>query len=177
MGAAVNQRVTVSTAKMIQGAGKITVDGVELGSFMGGVTLTQTKTMIDVKSEQAVGKIDTEIKDVTWTVKTELEEATLENLALAWGMSTSSVLSGTSSKVLDLTMPATSRELALTFEGQSATDRTKTRVYSLSRVTSIGTTGVKQQRGQLTTVPVEFDVLQISGSQSVGTVTDNTITA
>lgn len=177
MGAPVNQRVTVTTSKILQGSGKITVDGVELGSYEGGVEITKTQTEMNVESELALGTVDSEIKSVEYKLKTNLEESTLENLALAWGMSTSSVLSGTSSKVLQIEMPATMREVNLTVEGQSATNRDKTRTYQFNRCVTVGSVGTKLQRGTKQVTPIEFKVLMIAGTTRFGTVTENTITA
>ena len=176
MGANVNQQVTVTTANIIQGAGKITIDGVDIGSFQGGLSVNKSQSEKWVESEYALGVIDGEIDKVGVEVSTELEEATLENLAMAWGHNSSSVLSGTSSKTFDFIPAKTMIEHVLVFQGQSATNKLKTRTFTATRASVIGASNVKLQRGTKTVVPVTFKLL-LATSGSYYTVTDSTITA
>jgi hypothetical protein len=160
MGAPVNQRVTVNTNQIIQGAGKFIVDGVEIGSFQGGVkdNINQQETF--TKSDYALGEIDGEITSVEAQVVTELEEATLENLAFVTNMGgSSSVLSGVSSKVLELVPDKTLREHEVVFEGQSATNKQLVRTQTYYRCVSIGSRGMSYKRGEKTVIPVTLKCL------------------
>lgn len=165
MSAPVNARPTVTSDYILQGSGKFTLDGVEVGSYRGGVKLTKTQSEKWVESELARTEIDGEIEKVGYEVDTELEEATLENMAWAMvGTNSSSVLSGTSSKTLEGITPATMREMALVFEGQSATNKQKLRTFTCYRAVVIGGSTTTLQRGTMTTIPVKLKLLANSSN-------------
>lgn len=175
MGANVNQRVTVTTAQVIQGAGKITVDSVDVGAFQGGVKENINQSEVFTSSDYALGEIDGEITKVEVQISTELEEATLEQIAWVCNMGgSSSVLSGTSSKTLELTPDKTLKEHVVVFEGQSATNKEKFRTATYDRCISIGQRGMAYQRGIKTVVPVTLKCL-LNSSGSFGRKVDTTI--
>ena len=171
--AVVNTRVLSTADRILQGSGKVLVDGLEVGGYEGGIQLDWAQQETFIKSDWQLGEIDSEVTGVTVQVQTTLEEATLENIAIAIGVHTSSVLSGTSSKVLGLIPPASMRQVALSFESMSGTNRDKIRIYSFPRCVRIGTAGLKHYRGLKLVVPVTFKVLMVNGT--FGTVTDPTI--
>jgi hypothetical protein len=178
MSGAVNQRVTSTATKILQGSGKLTIDGIDVGGYVGGVkvTLGQTETFID--SDWQLGSVDSEIKGVTFEVSTELEEATLENLAAAWGMYSSSVSSVhvSSSKIMSIKPESSMIEHQLVFEGMSALDRTKLRTFTIPKAVRVGSSATTLNRGVKTTVPVTFRCLMTTDGQgqtgSFGTVAD-----
>jgi hypothetical protein len=174
MGAPVNQTVTCTTNNILQGAGKIEIDGIQIGSFQGGLAVNKTQSEKWVESDYGLGTIDGEIDKVSVELATELEEATLENLAMAWGHNSSSAVSATSSKVFDFNPAKTMIEHSITFRGQSATNKLLDRVFTATRCVAIGASSVKLQRGVKTVVPVTLRLLQAS-SGSYFTVVDNTV--
>jgi len=175
MSAPVNSRPTVTAANILQGAGKVTLDGIEVGSYQGGIKLTKTQSEKTVESELLMGEIDSEIEKVGYEVDLELEEATLENMAWAMvGTNSSSCVSGTSSKVLEGIPPASMREMQLVFEGQSATNKLLLRTFTCYRATVIGGTNVTFQRGTKVVVPVKLKLL-MNTSGSFFNVKDKTI--
>ena len=170
----VNENVTSTPAKILQGSGEITVDGVILGGYQGGVNVTYSQTEVFVESDWSLGPVDSETTGVELTVSTELEEATLENLAIAWGIHSSSVLSGTSSKILNIIPHTNMREVELIFQGMSATDRTKVRTFTCVKAVRIGSSSTVLNRGIKTTIPVTFKCL-MGTDGSFGTIVDATL--
>ena len=176
MAGAVNSRVSKTVDEILQGAGKFKVDGLEVGCYSNGVRVTYAQTEAFVDAECALGHVDSEITLITMQVSTEFDQATLENLAIAWGLHSSSVLSGTSSKVLDLIPTQVMREVQLVFEGMSATNRDKVRTFTINKAVRIGSSETTLQRGTKTTLPVTFECL-LDSDGSFGQIVDSTITA
>jgi len=176
MAGAVNREVTPVIDEILQGSGKITANGVDLGSYQGGVVLAYSQTEVFVKSDWALGDVDSEITGVEATINTELEQATLENLALAYGINTSSVSSNTSSKVLELIPEEVMREVQLVFQGMSGTNRELIRTYTFYKCVRVGSTSMTLNRGVKTTIPVQFRCM-LNSSGSFGTMSDATISA
>ena len=170
----VNSRPTITTSQILQGAGKFKVNGIELGGYQNGVKVTFNQSEKFIESEQLLGPVDSEIEKVDMMVETELEEATLENLAVAmFNINSSSVLSGTSSKVLDLVPSSVMPEYTLEFEGMSGTDRTKLRTFTISKAVRIGSSSTTLQRGTKMTIPVQFKIL-LDSTGKFGTIKDAT---
>jgi hypothetical protein len=174
MGAPVNQTVTATAAEIIQGAGKLTIDGVDVGSFNGGIKISVNQTEKTVECEYLLGPVDIEIDKVDFQINTELDQSTLEQIAWVCNFGgSSSVLSGTSSKVLDLKPDLTLKEHVVVFLGQSATNKLLNRTVTLSRVVSIGSRGPAYQRGVKTVTPVFLRCL-MTAAGSFGTMVDAT---
>jgi len=173
MAGAVNDNVNVTVSQILQGSGQVTVDGVDIGAYQGGVRVEWSQTEAWVESEWALGPVDSEITGVRFRISTEFEEATLENLAIAWGLHSSSVLSGESSKTLDLTPAQRMREVGLIFQGMSATDRTKFRTFTIEKAVRVGSSQTTLNRGVKTTVPVSFECL-LDSDGSFGSIVDTT---
>ena len=175
MAGAVNAQVDANAAEIIQGAGKLTINGVDVGGFQGGVVISYAQTEIFVESDYLLGAVDSEITGVDLQVSTELEQVTLENLAIAWGIRSSSVSSGTSSKVLDLIPEKVMREVELVFQGMSATNRALIRTYTCYRAVRIGSSQTTLNRGIKTTVPVTFKCLLRASDENFGQIIDATV--
>jgi hypothetical protein len=175
MGAPVNQTVTATASEIIQGAGKMTVDGIDVGSFNGGIKTTVNQTEKTVECEYLLGPIDIEIDKVDFQISTELDQSTLEHIAFVCNFGgSSSVLSGTSSKTLNLKPDLTLKEHVVVFLGQSATNKLLNRTVTLDKVVSIGSRGPAYQRGVKTVTPVTLKCL-MNASGSFGTMIDATI--
>jgi hypothetical protein len=174
MAGQVNTRVSPTITEILQGSGKITIDGIDVGSYQGGVKIEygQQETFID--SEWALGHIDSEIKMVTMKVTMELEQATLHNLMTAYGIASSSVTSATSSSVVTIKPPTSMLEKVLVLEGMSATNRLKIRTYTFNKVVRVGSTGITLNRGVKTTCPISFECL-MDANGAFGTYSDATI--
>jgi hypothetical protein len=155
----VNGTVTPNTSQIIQGAGKITLDGINLGSFRDGVTLTYNETHSFTRSDYALGEIDGEVMSAEMSVNTILEQNTATNLCIALGANTSSSSSSSSSILFDFgpEMGVTPKTLVIT--GMSAMDKTMGRRVTFARTIRIGQTAQTFKRGTETLLPVTFKVL------------------
>lgn len=176
MASNVNENITVNRDQILMGAGTVSVDGVELGAYMNGLKLTLAETHQFIQSEVAPGEFDGEVMSREVTFETELEESTLENMAVAWNINTSSVASGTSSKVLDLTPDNAPAFKSVVFQGPSATNKSLVRTVTISKCTKIGSSASTYKRGEKTTIPVQIKAL-IDAAGSYGTISDATISA
>lgn len=171
----VNNRPTVTTQHIIQGAGKVTVDGVEVGGFQGGVKIAYNQKEAFISSECSLGEIDSEITGTEFSINTELEEATLEAMAWAmFGINSSSVTSATSSKTLRIIPPQSMEQHVVVFEGMSAENRVLTRTFTCNKVVKVGNSGQTLKRAEKTVIPVSLKALQ-GTDNSYGTIVDRTI--
>jgi hypothetical protein len=172
----VNDRVSVTPQYIIEGAGKITVDGRDIGSFNGGLRATWATTEAFVDSDYAIGHVKMATLMTTLRLETELEEATMENLAMAWGIPTSSVSSCTSSKTLALKPPGHAIEHVVVFEGMSAEDNTKKRIYTVNNAVRVGSTQMTLKRGTRQGLPIAFECL-IGSDDTFGSILEEILTA
>lgn len=159
----VNNRVTVNTLAIIQGAGKITFGGVDVGSFRDGVTVTVNVDYSYTRSDYAIGEIDSEATASTCEANTTLEHGTIQNMCIAMGGNTSSSSSSSSSIVWDFGPELSQNPQELILEGMSAgagtpsaTAKTKFRRYTFYRAQRIGSTAFNLRRGVETLYPVTW---------------------
>lgn len=155
----INSTVTPTTGQIIQGAGKVTLDGVDLGSFRDGVTITYNETTNFTRSDYALGEIDGEVMSSEMSVNTILEQNTARNMCIALGANTSSSSSSSSSVRFDFgpEMGITPKELIVT--GMSSMDKTQGARYTFFRVIRIGQTAQTLKRGTEQLLPVTFKCL------------------
>jgi len=173
----VNDTLTKDSTLILEGAGNVSVDGVVLGAYQGGLVMTWAENTVYTESDHVRGRIRaTKMGAVTVTFSTELEQTGLENIAIAYGIPSSSVLSGTSSKVLNLTPVSETLEHQLIFTGMSATNNALNRTVTLNKVVRVGSTGATFYRGTKLVVPVTFEAL-INSSGTFGSIVDATISA
>lgn len=167
----------VTVANILVGAGKIYQwDG---AAFVG---LGATMDGVEVAFEPEIGEVEVDqLKDaallfnqgVTVTMRTNLVEATLKNLALAWGYPASAVATAGSTTTFNLADPdedLTERRLRVTGKGPNGGNR----VYEARRCVSVegSTHGLK--KNEATVFPVSFRLLPdptYSGSE-YGTIVD-----
>lgn len=161
----INSTVSVNTGEILQGAGKIKIDGVDVGSFRDGVTITYNEGQSFTRSDYGLGEIDGEVMSSECSVNTTLEQATLRNIAIALGGNTSSSSSSSSSKSYDFgpTMAITTKELVL--GGMSSDDKTKGRKYTFFRCMRVGQTAMTLMRGKEQLLPITFKCLLNSNSK------------
>lgn len=75
----------------------IAVDGVDCGHTSDPVTITNSKTFLDVKGQRRKGTIKKVLTDEVMTIATSFLEPTLTNLKRCWGLETGTgAVSGTS---------------------------------------------------------------------------------
>jgi len=161
----INSTVSVDNGKILQGAGKIKLDGIDLGSFRDGVTLTYNETHSFTRSDYGLGEIDGEVMESTCEVNTTLEQATVTNMCIAMGGNTSSSSSSSSSISWDFGPEMAVRTMALVLTGMSAMDKTKGRRFTFFRVLRVGSTAHTLKRGSESLLPVTFKCMQNSASK------------
>lgn len=131
----------------------------DLGFTMEGVEITLEPNVVDVVVDQlgdAAKLIEQSIKVM---IKTTLAEATLANLAIAWGRPDAAYTPGTFGGTLELGVNPTGKptERQLQFVGKSPEGFDRT--YTCNRAVSVASSGHSYKRGEATVYPVEFRVL------------------
>lgn len=155
----VNGTVTPNTDQIIQGAGKLRLDGVDLGSFRDGITISYNENVSFTRSDYAIGEIDAEVMSAEMTVNTILEQNTARNMCISLGANTSSSSSSSSSIMFDFgpEMGIQAKQLIVT--GMSAMDKNQGARYTFYRVVRMGQTSQTLKRGSEQLLPVSFKVL------------------
>jgi hypothetical protein len=107
-------------------------------------------------------------------IKTTLAEATLANLAIAWGRPDAAYTAGVNGGVLELGVNPTGKptERQLRFTGKSPENLDRT--YLCNRAVSVAASGHSYKRGEATVFPVEFRILPDGNATGAeyGTITD-----
>lgn len=160
----VNSTVTPEVEQIVEGAGKIKLDGVDLGSFRDGVSISYSEQLQFTRSDYALGEIDGEVMSSELTINTVLEQATLRNICIGMGGNTSSSSSSSSSKRWEFgpEVSITPKQLIITGMAPADVDpnaKSKARRITFDRVVRIGQTGISFRRGTETLVPVQFKAL------------------
>ena len=183
------RNVLVGTGKLelnpTAGASFDSTQFADVGFTVDGVEINLEPNMVDVEVDQ-LGDAAKVIHNTTKvTIKTTLAEATLQNLAIAWGYASSATNNlglasfitgnGTSTDLV-LNMGAfavgAALERSLRFTGTNPYGFS--RIYVCRRVISVSASAHSYKRGNATVFPVEFRVLPDStqtGSE-YGTITD-----
>lgn len=163
----------------IELSGELDADGnpstplVDMGYTIDGVEITLEPDIVDIVVDQLGDAAKLIEQSVKVMVKTTLAEATLANLAIAWGRPDTAFNPVTDTLKLGVNETGKPVERQLRFIGKSpeGTDRT----YTTYRVVSVAASGHSYKRGEATVFPVEFRVLP-DGSQSgqeYGTIVDS----
>lgn len=157
----------------------------DVGFTVNGVEMNLQPNMVDVQVDQ-LGDAAKVIHNTTQlTIKTTLAEATLNNLAVAWGYANSSsnnlgltsFITGdgvTTDQVLNLGAFAVGQALERSLRFTGTNQNGFKRIYVCTRVISMTASAHSYQRGAATVFPVEFRVLpdaSRTGSE-YGTITD-----
>lgn len=156
----------------------------DLGFTSDGVEVTFEPSIVDVKIDQ-LGDAAKVIQDsVKVMVKTTLAEATLDNLAVAWGYSNQNDIVDTvgqtgyvaNQRVLHLGafLDARPVERSIRFKGHSPEGLDRT--YVCRRAMSVSSSTHSYKRSTATLFPVEFRILPDSSQtgSEYGTITDIT---
>lgn len=150
-----------------------TGEPVDIGFTMDGVEITLEPDIVDIVVDQlgdAAKLIEQSIKVM---VKTTLAEATLANLAIAWGRADAAYDLAT--KTLEIGVNETGKpvERKLIFEGKSPDNTART--YTVNRAVSVAASGHSFKRGEATVFPVEFRILPDASQTGAeyGTIVDS----
>lgn len=151
----------VTIANIIIGAcTSFTVDSNQLGGTSGGVTMEKKRTFTDLQVDQVTGVVKKAIKEETYTIKTNLSEATLANLQLAWGLSQAPVTATTpATETLNIGLETTVTEHTLAFVGPSPSGTYTSRTFSVNRAISMAVAKPIMAKDKETLFEVEFECL------------------
>lgn len=145
-------------------------DAADLGYIKGGVSIEHSETHHEVKVDQALGAVDRVPTDESMKIKVTLAEATLSNLALAFGYGSDAVSGGTfrfGSKT-----GLSPRTLYINVRGAGG----GTRKYTFWKCLPTGKTTQAYKRDGETVADMEFEVLADtakSAGQRFGQVADS----
>jgi hypothetical protein len=165
----------------IELSGELDPDGIpetplaDMGFTIDGVEITLEPDIVDVNVDQlgdAARLIEQSIKVM---IKSTLAEATLANLAIAWGRPDAAYTAGTLGGELQIGVNPTGRptERMLRFTGKSPENLDRT--YTCYRAVSVASSGHSYKRGEATVFPVEFRILPDGAQtgQEYGTIVDS----
>jgi len=138
------------------GVGMLKVDGVSMGYTSGGVTLINTTDKMDKEVDQSYAAIGIHKIRESFEIRTNLAEATLENLKIAWEQ-TEAVVTGVGTKTLSWGMNPDVIEYTLEFHGKSPDQLD--RKFSVYKAVVWEVGEMVHQKDALTVIPVTFRVL------------------
>lgn len=160
---------TVTVANILVGAATLKLDGVDVGAVSGGVSIAKSTDVYAVEVDNVRAAVKHIPVKENFSVKTNLAEATLENIRMVWNIPANKLQAG----VLKLGLSTGLVEHVLEITGVAPDGRT--RVYRTFRAISVRASEHSYYRNKETLIPVEFDVLpdltQLAGEE-LGTITD-----
>jgi hypothetical protein len=144
----------------------------DLGFTIDGVEITLEPDIVDINVDQLGDAAKLVLNHTKVMLKTTLAEATLANLALAWGYPKSAVSGNTFNVGVFATGKPTEKKLTFVGKNADGFDRT----YTVHRVVSVAAVGHSYKRGEATVFPVEFRVLPDASHTGAeyGTIVDAT---
>lgn len=146
----------------------------DMGFTIDGVEITLEPDIIDIIVDQLGDAAKLIEQSVKVMIKSTLAEATLANLAIAWGRPdaayTPNGLGGTLELGVNPTGKPTERQLRFTGKSPEGFDRT----YTCNRAVSVAASGHSYKRGEATVFPVEFRILPDANATGAeyGTIVD-----
>ena len=161
----------------------------DIGFTIDGVEITLEPNIVDIEIDQLGDAAKLIHQSTKVMLKTTMAEATLENLAIAWGYAGAApITTGTNNtfaanitgdgvstnKVFSIALFDTGQALerSLRFTGKSPDGHPRT--YVCTRVVSVASSASSYKRGAATVFPVEFRILPDSSrtGSEYGTITD-----
>lgn len=174
MGTATNIVVGLQSTNTVKigSYGDDEASSVDVGYIKGGIVIEHDAEHYDVKVDQVLGVIDKITVDESMKIKFSLAEATLTNLAMAFGYPASAV-SGSSFN-FGSRAESEFKTLYINVNGPDASERK----YTFWKVKPTGKTSQEYKRSGETLIDVEFEVLcdtSKSADQRFGSVTDTAV--
>lgn len=138
------------------GVGVLKIDGASLGYTSGGVNLIPTAERMDKETDQSYAPVGVHKIRESFEVRTNLAEATLDNLKIVWEQ-TEAVVVGAGTRTLSWGMNSNVIERTLSFEGKSPEGLARTFTVHKAVVWDVGE--MPHTKDALTVIPVTFRVL------------------
>lgn len=151
---------TVTVANLIVGpATSFKIDGTELGGTDGDVTIEKQQKLQGVTVDQVPGDVLEVVTDENYHIKTNLAEATLENMQIAWGSSNApTVVTGPpAGKSMNLGIETKVTEHTLEITGKAPNGQIRT--FSFKRAISVTAGAQSLSKTKTVTFPVDFQCL------------------
>ncbi|HUT85633.1 MAG TPA: hypothetical protein VMW66_02200 [Elusimicrobiales bacterium] len=174
MGTATNIVVGLQNTNTIKvgSYGDDELTAVDLGYIKGGIVIEHDSDHYDVKVDQVLGAVDKITVEESMKIKLSLAEATLENLAVAFGYPTTAVSAGTFN--FGSKSESEFKTLYINVKGPANAERK----YTFWKTKPTGKTSQEYKRNGETLVDVEFDVLcdtTKSQNQRFGSIADTAV--
>lgn len=145
----------VTIANIIIGHAHLVVDGTSVGALSGGVAISKATDVYEVFVDQIRAPVIVKPTKETFTVKTNLAEATLANLRLVWNIPSSKLTQGG----LYLKMGLSTGVYEHTLQVTGVAPNGRTRVYTCFLAVSISASEHSYQENKETLIPVSFTIL------------------
>lgn len=166
--------MAVDVTKIIMGAAVVKLGPYggateDVGATKDGASLACDRNLYDIVADQAMGVLDVKETSRQFSVKLNLLEATLKNIARAWGYPDSAV----SGNTFKLGVPASTPYYKLEIVGPGP--GTTTRTATFNKVVSVASGEHRFQKAGETVIPVEFRCLYDAtapAGQEFGTIVD-----
>lgn len=145
-----------NTDEVLIGQGKLYVDDVDLGYTEGGFLLQHTTDKVEVEVDQSYSPIKIHKTKETFSLKTNLAQASIANLKIVWEQ-TENVVTTASKRSLSWGMNQSIVEHKLKFEGVSPEGFKRT--YTVHRAVVWETGDVNHSKNAASLIPVTFRIL------------------
>ena len=149
--------MSVNAANIIVGLGDFSIDDTSVGSTRGGVTITKNIEVFEKIVDQKLSPVGLAKVRETYSVKTEVAEATLANIKAIWDVP-SSVEAGVGINTLSIGLEPDVTYKTLTFYGQAPSGLSRKFHCYKAFVSEVGDTVLTKD--DLTVVPVTFTLFQ-----------------
>lgn len=163
-----------NASNVLVGVGRLSVDSASVGYTSGGVTLVLTTDKIEKEVDQSYSPVGIHKVKETFEIKTNLAEATLENLKLIWEQ-TETIVVAAGTRTLSWGMNSAVVEHTLEFKGLSPEGYDRT--FTVFKAVIWESGELVHQKDAITVVPVTFrvlpDVTKAAGKE-YGTIVDAT---
>lgn len=169
---------TVDSKNIIAGpCRKFSLGGREVGGTEEGVEVEFEQEFEEHGFDESTDAAKLEPTSTKMTIKTSLAEATLENLKVAWNLS-SDIVADTTNKTETLKIGINSpvKEYPLEFVGPGPDG--KERTYKVNRAIQMSASSHSVKKGSKVTFPVEFRILpdtSLPEEEQYGSVTDKVL--
>jgi len=162
-------------ANVLMGVGLLEVDGNSVGYTSGGVQLLHTSDKMEKEVDQSYAPIGIHKVKETFSIKTNLAEATLDNLKMVWEQ-TEEVVENSPSRTLSWGMNQDVVEHTLIFKGKSPEGYDRT--FSVYKAVVWESGDIDHAKDKLTLIPITFrilpDVTKAAGKE-YGTIVDQMV--
>jgi hypothetical protein len=143
----------VNTSNIILGHGHLYVDGTSVGGTSGGVNVAKSTTTYEIYIDQLTTPVRSYPVKEDFTVKTNISEATLQNLAIVWNVPASQITGNT----MTVGVSTGVLEHKLTITGVAPNG--KTRIIQIFRAVSVQASEHGYFKDKETLYPVTFTCL------------------